>query len=112
MPLKQQLGLNLFTMLSFDEKTASLTDTLLMIEQLYQVAQNKVNHGEQFAPRDIPRIEKLRYAPTELRDLEIIHTDREISNYKVGKKWGVSYARVSQIRTDGLARIFRMFRTP
>lgn len=77
----------------------SIANILNQIEHLYQDVMDRIDRGEEPTPAEVKKLALLAKLPVDLRNREIIrHPDTCTSVY--AEKWGVSRARVSQIRTE------------
>jgi hypothetical protein len=91
-------------MVSFDGVGQSrIADTLSAIAKLYEQVEQQINQGVLLSRDEIALLKNLAGTPKHLQTLEIARHP-EISNNDFGKRWGVSYARISQIRHGDVGR--------
>lgn len=84
----------------------SISERLALIEEEYIAIEAALNSGGTFQGQDVVRMRRLSQKPNSLRDLEIIRHP-EVPAGTQAKKWAMSHARVSQIKSNGSARIYQ-----
>jgi hypothetical protein len=98
MPLNQPFGKSVFTMVTY-EVHDSITQVLDTIEHLYQDVKDRIDRGEEVSFADVRTLAALAKVPNEIRNREILKLS-DLPTIVPAKKWGVSQARVSQIRLE------------
>jgi hypothetical protein len=74
-----------------------ISDILNQIDDLYSEVLERIEEGHELSPADVKKLARLSKRVQEVRDLEIV-LDTTTNNTVPAKKWGISQARVSQIR--------------
>jgi hypothetical protein len=89
-----------------DTDSLSISERLALIEEEYIAIESALKNGQTFDGQDVVRVRRLSQKPNSLRDLDIIRHP-EVATTTQSKKWGMSHARVSQIKATGSARIYQ-----